>query len=630
MRVLAVVAGLLALLALAWAFGSTPTTPPVEAATSTPPDDRSIEPANATLRDGEPVPPVPAAAPERLELDESPAATLAGPRVRGTFIVADADGRTHATEAGRFALLILRDGVRHQVEVDVRRGVWTAPIEPGDRLTASDCILADRAVVCDGPALEVRDDVAPAFRGRWLPHQMLRVRAADTRADLSGIRIVRVRDWTRDNFPHPGNADDNELILQGATSPLALPDPTTRFGDRTTVWVHAPGYAWDKLVVSLTDRVEREIFLERGGDLEVTIVGGVPRDAVLRAWGLSGSPPLTAVPAAEFTPPVDGPLRIEGLKPGDYRIRCDKGHWFQEPLVLGSTDTTVVAGERRTVAVTITGNTVAPPLVPVAGTVHLPASWERQGLTLEFDPIGATQSWMRDSKRIRATVDLDTPWDLDIPWDAGKLHAGDYQVIVTPVGTRARLTVGQAGATDVRIIVAEAADVRLRLLEQDSGRTVTSGTLNWFSELPAGVSGWSPATAKLDAATSTFRFRAPSGRVHLGYGAGSRDYQWTNATRDLQPGLNELTLEVVRACGIDVVFTDRGVAVPSDDWRVELRRVDGDGGVASKSGARISAKAPGRYEVEFPEINGYRPIPPRTVTIEPGQWVEVKVALERL
>ena len=136
-----------------------------------------------------------------------------------------------------------------------------------------------------------------------------------------------------------------------------------------------------------------------------------------------------------------------------------------------------------------------------------------------------------------------------------------------------------------------------------------------------------------DPATGFFSGRVPAGPIVFDVFA--RGYV-LEEERIARPGRNEITIRLMRAPGVTPVLKHGGKVVPYDDrfW-ISVQHVDGDrdgdvGYASHGNNARtFYLTRPGRYELSFDDLAGYKEIPDRTVTLKRGETLVVEVALEK-
>ena len=105
---------------------------------------------------------------------------------------------------------------------------------------------------------------------------------------------------------------------------------------------------------------------------------------------------------------------------------------------------------------------------------------------------------------------------------------------------------------------------------------------------------------------------------------------WRVTMTVVRPGSNELTVRIPRACGVEITLKDGDAVLPfPDDARVEITHTATKSGVAYWSGNKVAAKEPGEHLLAMQAPNGFLPIEPRRVVIEPAKWTPVEIVLQR-
>jgi len=329
------------------------------------------------------------------EADESAAAQVDEVEIVGTLVVLDADENEHAGESGTIEMFVLRgdssggwDGFAGR-SVAVENGSFSLRIPRGTALMPEDIKVGGiKAVIIDGVDREETFDTDGEIhiRARWLYTHRLHVRDGGSGVELGNVQLVEVRDWLLQQNEHPGSLSGAEVVHAAIQSPIELP-PSRR--QKVTYHARSPGYAWGKIEIAPAQSKDRYLDLFPGGALEVQVEGAAPpKGAVVRLHGdKENSRPL-------FEQDLHGEmLNIDALRPGDYRARVEVGDWFASPLVLGSSDATVVVGDTTRVSVVIE-ETAPVVMVPLSGVLILPPEWDvNHGmLTIESARAAGTQA----------------------------------------------------------------------------------------------------------------------------------------------------------------------------------------------------------------------------------------------
>lgn len=546
-------------------------------------------------------------------------------RIRGTIVVTDAAGTRFDRTNGTMHLDLLTpmqpaEGhwMVNEVVAEVHDGQWEvqAP-RTATELNVGDLALDGRPGRCDDKAKIPADDALIVLQARWLDPLRLRVLGDDTGADLADIRVVRMSDWMRDECTHPGNTDIT-IVLAHGTSPLLVPNDQRI--DEVRFWVHAPGYAWNQIVLATAERGERTMRLVPGGDVDVTVVGTPPAGSVLRVRkDNDDGTPFTECALRGST------TRIEALPAGRWQLALEKGKWFQDPVVSGTTTVDVTRGTIGAATITVNAPT-RPPIVHLQGTLQLDAEWGEK-VTVEFEPMRSLRAWVENS--------VDLPLSQMTPLGDGRYRfgpvpatAGRYGVIVRGCEHRVVVDVGPADPTEIDIVVPPPQLVRVRLLDAVTGAAILGRAPSWYRHPPEGWDiGWGHTQCS-DAVDGWYELRAGLGPIAIHVDA--EGYAFTTETRTVVAGRNEFELRLPRACGVLLSLKDGDVAIPwPDHLFVQIENVVTKTSAAYWSGNRIATKEPGEHTLRFPPLDGYEPIPERTVLVNPGEWATVEIALKR-
>jgi hypothetical protein len=98
------------------------------------------------------------------------------------------------------------------------------------------------------------------------------------------------------------------------------------------------------------------------------------------------------MPFAELEPDAEDRALFEGLAPGSYLASVERG-WADRRRSFGQANVDVVAGEHLRLRIAL-DLPEQPRTVPIAGTLLLPAGWEREKVRLVVGAEGPTSVWM--------------------------------------------------------------------------------------------------------------------------------------------------------------------------------------------------------------------------------------------
>lgn len=131
-------------------------------------------------------------------------------------------------------------------------------------------------------------------------------------------------------------------------------------------------------------------------------------------------------PALEL-PLLDGTdVDVESLEVGRYRVAVQVGRWFEEPLVLGTSEVEVVAGRLSSVVLTLD----QPPAVQLGsldGKVVIPSGWPPGDLSLSFHLHGTAlggQEGMFYLGDLTRTSDEPAVYE----WSVPEIQAGRWEI----------------------------------------------------------------------------------------------------------------------------------------------------------------------------------------------------------
>jgi hypothetical protein len=115
-----------------------------------------------------------------------------------------------------------------------------------------------------------------------------------------------------------------------------------------------------------------------------------------------------------------------------------------------------------------------------------------------------------------------------------------------------------------------------------------------------------------------------------------RTYRFVTQCVLLNPGTNDFTITLERACGLLLSLKDEGMTMAWPDqarYGIQVERLDGEGREQSSGGeenaAYVAVSSPGRYRVTVPDIAGFEPVAPFEVQIKRAEFVEHEIALRR-
>jgi hypothetical protein len=453
-------------------------------------------------------------------------------------------------------------------------------------------------------------------------HVRLSAVDASTGAPLPTIHIVQGR---FEGWSHPGDLANGPFLVHNHAVPIDL--ELASADQRTIWWIGSPGYGW--FYIQRNDvSGEWSVPLEQAGELELSIVGAaVPEQARVR---IRRGPIGDNYPIAQFSKkPV---LRVPGLPTGQCTAALEIGS-TQSPLVLAECQFEIQPGMTTTATLAVVERAKPPARRRLHGTIELP-ELAGSDLSLSLSPKGAAAAWATDPTRYGGaqgvTIDLAAMHALGArqwKWDAGEQFEGTWTA--GAIGWRTTLQHDALARDGHRLVMPELCTLRVRFVDADTAAPLVVDDRNdtgwWSAPGPNGEGwGWSLSREAPD------RFVATLPRCEVTVD-GPESLMLHSVTRRLDPGVNEIVMHGRRAGGIQMRLQCGDEEV---FWYFAepdlLRRSDGTGATRNvASDGRITALEPGELRLHIPDIDGYAPIPDRTVHVRPGEWPVVTIELTK-
>lgn len=591
-------------------------------------------------------PPVsPAARPARFEVGspgdgERDTAGSQGVRdlpfeLHGKLTMVDATGHELSPVDGELRLIAWAAFGNVDLKAPVRAGEWRVPLERRERvthLTLSAFDLDGQARRIESPRgdLPVPPDGYLEVRVRESVETLLQVRDAATHRELSGVTVVSVPGQAIDVSAHPGVDFAERILVADARSPFDLPDerPLLFAKQIRRLLIGAEGYAWARREVDAS-RGPYVVGLERGGDLEVELHGVDPRlptELRLRLDGAAG-------PHASVRLDGDGPVLLRGLPGREFLVSVETGEWWAHPFTVAAARVRITVGETARVQLDL------PPLpyatsVAAAGRFLVPKAWRLERATFGIerqDPPDGPMELPQMGSTARSEA---AGGECDVfEWRFEKLRPGRHRIGLVEPGFGAFLDVPPGGIEGVELRVPDPATLRVRIVDAASGADVEGVQVMWSAVGDSGERATGIHPAEFDARTHVHTIRAPIGQVALDV------WDWRylpcHERADVERGESEVTLRMVRACGLSLALRDGDVPIPiPETWYQRPQPVDGtegeptltqiDGGVL-----RVMLSSPGSYTLLPPKLEDYRQPPLERFDVLPGRFTERVVQLER-
>lgn len=597
------------------------------------PPEPEVEPSGQRppiARDEVDTRPPPAADPS----PEPPEPALA---LRGRVIVVDVDGRELADLDGRFRFFLWRGETADERDVRFTAGAWSVEIpepEAVSGLSTDRVVIGARVAKVTDPSSRV--DVPASgelvLRARFAPALVLEVLDASSGAHLRGISLVRALPYAPRSESHPGLELSDRLVGDALDSPIALDSLASNLGrwDQAPILVGASGYAWARVELDLALGGTRRVELEGGADLSVVVRGADPRAHArlrLRAEGPEGPlPPLMDTPLD-----ADGPYEIGGLPPGLLRVRAELGEWIGDPTVLAEASVELVAGERRQVEILLQ-DPPALDLARAAGVVHVPRAWALERASVLLDLLDTPLEGRGGHSTVDAERGEPSRQGFDsFRWSRADLQVGRYELALLDPPYGIVVDLPRGGRDDLELVVPPPADLVVHVVDDATGEPVATSDLRWNPRGPEGSRNDRFEVARPGPQPGDFLIRAPAAAVELRLWLD--EYLPYGAEVDLSAGVREHTVRLQRAGGILITLRsgDTPLPIPAT-WSAEPRALTGTGETSSTSfgttSRRFVVTEPGTYELEPPEIPGYRKPPRQRIEVFAGRATEHVIELE--
>ncbi len=508
--------------------------------------------------------------------------------------------------------------------VEVRNGRFDLEVPPScDGVWVESLTLNGRRVILDDDeAFYWIEDWPIVVHGRWPETVLLSVLDATTGKHLDGVRVLYPYSYSGQS---PG---ESESLVEGKSSPVEI-DNVPEFDDGiVTLHVVSPGYAWKTIEVNLSQPGERELRLERAGELEVSVIGAnPPEDAMFRLRDADGQL-ITEAPAV-----VGETIRALNVPAGEHRATIEVGPWYMSPAARAAIDVSIAVDTRSHYELDIPAP--AESGAPLAGTLVVPSEWGFETFSLSVALEGdrsATHTRLRDRKMEALPFEKDAH-----AFDFGDMPPGSCHFLFTggtyPFWTHYSMLVDlePGGFANLRMEIPPPADVRVHLLDGDSDRPAPIGTISWRSS-HAKEGSQLLKVEHLHSSEGYIGFRAPVGTIVVG----SDDPGLVSIDAELliQPGKNEFTFRLYPSCPLTIVFLDGDTQVPSPSSEVlEVKHLDGPGKMVGanrlNTGYECGLSEPGRYLVTMPKFRDFEPLPKQEIAVVRGAATRFEVRLTR-
>ncbi len=573
-----------------------------------------------------------------LSARESVAAPIAAKPVaadQATIVVLDENGTEHATESGSFSLDVSKPR-GERIQVSVNDGVWSQHLPEGATYYVTKIVLRERSAIAlpnAGPFVAGQE--APGLRCEWAKLARLHVVDASSGAELDGIRLYTVPQFDAAGMEVMLQRPKFGLVGEELMSPIDIryqhdehgSDPPVHFAGRS-------GYAWGSIQIDPRAGGDLVLKLQPGGDLYAAF-DGASRDPRLRlrVYQPSGSE-LKWI--AEWggdqlrrgKPPS---LDLEGLLVGRYVMRAEVGKQH-EPNILAEQEFAIIAGQKAILALAVPA-LPKKETVEISITLKLDPSWNPEKFNLWMEPLDHPRTLSSPGEHIFAA-----DWTLAEAgiWTAKPilLEEGRYKLTVDELDFGADVTVGPDPRQQLLLEVPAPVRVVVHAIDAESGEPVAGANYNCAWKGPRDDHFFGGNNGRNETALGQLEFVAPLGTIKLE--VFTPEYCWASETLALAPGLNELTLKMLRNYRVEFVLHEGERVVPwamsaMDGIKFEPVKGRGlTGGVSFGSGRLTSVVCKGGvYRVTIPKLPGYQPVEPFEVTLEERKLIERIVQIVR-
>ena len=543
----------------------------------------------------------------------------------------DSAGTQFPAENGTLELRVTGPGLDRVQEVPISSGAWSLVVPERAQLQFTGALIGERrAVVSPASAVTATDGARFELIGEWTSQTVLQARSRETGEILCDLTLLRIPDWMRNSRPHPGAQVPSDQSWTAECSPIPLSSEGANSGVSVPYHVHSPGYAWGRILVDTTTGGECEILLDPGGQLDLAFEGGWDRPgATLRLREVGELQPYAEVPVSGET------MLIQGILPGDYQVSVETGSWAQNPLVLGSTEITILASETNPILLPV-ATLEDEERVTFAGSVFVPAEWYLDEFQLRLRPVDPGRNISEETQHIPSLEMTATETSLGViyEWEAEPVEPGNFGMLILPVGYGINVNVPIDGLFDAQISLPPPMPVEITTVIKGTEEPAYPALIRWTPTREAGVPGAGASSVFPITGTNVYQFDAPIGGVILS----CSDSAYRPASRQLNVSLNgpnQFVFELEPAHGASLSLFDGDTPVPWDiGWHAHLTPMEGTTGQVVTRGRigieyRILVSNPGWYTLSFPEIPGFLPVPDQEIEIFDGEISPIEIPLFR-
>jgi hypothetical protein len=398
----------------------------------------------------------------------------------------------------------------------------------------------------------------------------------------------------------------------------------------TPYWVHANGYAWTRVDFDHRIGGEQTVAMLQPAAVNVSVAGGsLPAGANVRLYS-SKTISYSFEAAVSVHAASTGSTRIDDLAPAHYFACVEVGE-DEARQRLGETEVDLAANQVTDVTVTIDASKLDVPMVHLYGTLVLPEGVDAAStqLTLWREGAEAARILLKASEMPAVGGDEHVR-----SWDAGSVRTGTWGAAVRPAMFRQAIVAETPGELRVEIKLPKVFAVSVHVIDADTREPLAPDRIMWSDAAVEGLrQGFNVPVFSLGT-KGAYRFEAPSGVVR--FMCDLKGYVPYSQEIDLHADVPELQAELHRSAGVHIQVLEGEARLRVgfeffDGVRVtrpgERRRLGIPAGGTEFELTRLLD--PGKYEIQFPALDGYQPIDPVTVDVAAGQLVDVDVHVVR-
>lgn len=588
----------------------------------------------------------------------------------GRVLITELDGSETRVASGRVHFTTWVGEHANSYVAQVRDGYWKLRFELAEDGTylapdggsVSAALRAARLTIPEVFAYDAFGELGPpktaghfqfgntnvALRPRRLHSLTLRVEDSNTGAALERVSILKgdrfnqlsVLDlhnlWVQPSSPKDletlAASSPERVLVAKVDSPIRLTEEQRKTSsNRGEFVIGSPGYAWTNVELDLASDGERIVTLEPGGELEVSFEAALSTQSLrLRIGTLNPPRFLTRHPLHELDP-----VQIKGLRAGTYELQVESEGGSNTALVWARAEIEVAPGSRKQLTLRWDGAPEAN-LPSLSGTLTLPSEWGLNDFVFSLRHL--TAQGPSESLQLSLSQDeLQKVGPETYEFHFPRLAAGKYELELYRLKWGVILDLPATGLSEVHIDVPPPADLKLFLIDDDTGTTAEVTAIQWSCENP-GKRTWPPelfvptgmqAGIWKENGEDFFRLRVPRTEIRLtAVNGGSLtgrsrfeseivDYMLPKESFSVSQG-GDITIRMRRAVTATLTLLDGKTRVPWPRGSYSRsKQLGGDGELAVNSnGAR--ADRPGRYLIEIPRVPGFEPHAPVEIELGPA------------